>query len=237
MKHDNTTRLCLLGLPRTGSQYIAKMISYNTEALNIIEPFTISDSLPSIDINDNLIFKSPHINFESLEKQIEYVLKCLNDASLDQSLVMRLFLVDHIIPYVPTVIKKLADLKFKFLIIRRENIEHHLLSYLIATHTNIWNTKHSDDKPYSNDKLFAISNLKPAVDLYTQLLVFDKIIGEMNLDCATIRYEHAVNDIEEYLGKRINPSVDIKKQISGDPYNLISNDTEVKQFLEKLLNK
>lgn len=229
-------RYCLLGLPRTGSQYIAKMISNSTGALDIEEPFTISDSLPNICIKDKLIKKTTHINFNDIEAQVKHVLNCLKNANTDQPLLQRLFLVEVIAPYIPNIIEELSKLKFKFLIIKRENIEHHLLSYVIARHTNIWNTNFSNNQPYTKDTSFNITNLNDAEWLYSQRKLFDNLVNQLNVDCAVIRYEHAVSDIQ-HLNIQVNPDIDLKKQISTDPYNLICNAKEAKQFLEKLLNK
>jgi hypothetical protein len=232
----STHRYCLLGLPRTGSQYIAKMISNSANILDIEEPFTISKSLSSITVNNNLIRKNKHIDFDSIETQIKHVIECFKNANIDQPLLMRLFLVDVIAPYIPNLIEELSKLNFKFLIIRRENAEHHLLSYVIARHTNIWNTKYTNNQPYPIGTLFNITNLNDAEWLYSQRMLFDNLLNQLNLECDTIRYEHAVEDIQQ-MNITVNPIIDLKKQISGDPYDLISDAPAAKQFLEKLLNK
>jgi len=228
-------RYCLLGLPRIGSQYIAEMLSTTVGSLDLEEPFTKSKSLPNILIKDNLIKKSSHFNFGNIETQIKYVLNRLKNADIEQPLLMRLFLVELIASYIPDIIEELSKLNFKFLIIRRENIEHHLLSYVIAQHTNIWNTKFSNNQPYPEDTLFNITNLNDAVWLHNQRRVFDTVLTKLNINCEIIRYEHAVTDLEKALGTTINTNISLKKQIPSDPYNLIANPLEVKDFIKKLI--
>jgi hypothetical protein len=63
------------------------------------------------------------------------------------------------------------------------------------------------------------------------------MLNQLNINYSTLRYEHAINDLEQFLGISVTSDVLFKKQIVGDPYKLISNASEVKQFLEKLMNK
>jgi hypothetical protein len=150
---------------------------------------------------------------------------------------MRLFLVESIQPYVDDIIKRLIDLNFKFLVIHRENIEHHLLSFLIALHTNKWHTLENNNQPYSADSSFEILRMNNVIWLYEQRMAFNTMLNQLNINYSTLRYEHAINDLEQFLGISVTSDVLFKKQIVGDPYKLISNASEVKQFLEKLMNK
>jgi hypothetical protein len=232
-----THRYCLLGLPRTGSQYIAELISQTTGATEIGEPFTISTSFPkTVMSKDNMMFgRAAIVNFESLEDKIEYVFKCFNSSSKEQPLVIRLFLLENLAPYIPDIIKRLNNLNFKFLYIQRENTEHHLLSYLIALHTKKWNTGHNGGNSYSEDSKFEIKSFNDAKWLYDQRIFFDNTIKNLNIPCDNIRYEYAVEDLNKSLGMSINTNIKFKKQILGNPYDLISNHIEVKQFLETFL--
>ena len=228
-------RYCLLGLPRTGSQYIAEMLSKTVSSLDLEEPLTVSDNLSTIISKNNLILKVPHIGFNSIEEQIEHTLSCLDNASLNQSLTMRLFLIDRIEPHISDIIDRLIKLNFKFLIIRRENAEHHFLSYLIARKTNIWNSKVNKNQPYHPNTQFEIDNLNDLVWLRDQRKVFDTVLTKLNINCEIIRYEHAVTDLERALGTTINTNISLKKQIPSDPYDLIANPLEVKDFITKLI--
>ena len=103
------------------------------------------------------------------------------------------------------------------------------------TLTNIWNTKFSNNQPYPKDTLFNITNLNDAVWLHNQRRVFDTVLTKLNINCEIIRYEHAVTDLEKALGTTINTNISLKKQIPSDPYNLIANPLEVKDFIKKLI--
>jgi beta-galactosidase GanA len=232
-----THRYCLLGLPRIGSQYIAELISQTTGAVHLGEPFTVSTAYPKTIVSKNnlLIAKGAIINFDSTEHQIEYVFDCFNNSKIDQPLVVRLFLIEMLEPYIPNIIERLNNLNFKFISIQRENVEYHLLSYLIARHTKKWNTDHNNGEPYSKDTKIEIKSYNDAKWLYDRRISFDNTIQNLNITYNTVRYEHAVEDLEQILNIPINTSIKFKKLILGDPYELISNHTEVKQFLETFL--
>jgi hypothetical protein len=230
----STHRYCLLGLPRTGSQYIAGMISQTIGSIDLAEPFTEKTLIKLIGISENKRIIPVNIQFDSYEERIKYVFERLTEARLDQSLVMRLFLVDSMEPYIADIVKRLTDLNFKFIVIQRENVEHHLLSFLIALHTNKWNTL-DNNQPHPIDSSFEIVRTGNAEWLYKQRGIFNTMLSQLNIKYDTIRYEHAIDDLEKYLGIPVKFNPRYQKQITGDPYNLISNAPKVKQFLEKLL--
>ena len=224
-------RYCLLGLPRTGSQYIANLLVNTVGTVDMSEPFTENTVCKlGIDIDNE-------VTFNSIEERIEYVFNQLNKIDSNKALVMRLFLVDSIQPYVDDIIKRLVDLNFKFLVIHRENLEHHLLSFLIAVNTNIWHTLDNNNEPYSADFSFEIVRMNNVIWLYDQRLAFNTMLNQLNINYSTIRYEYAIDDLEQFLGILVTSNDLYKKQIVGDPYKLIANASEVKQFLEKLMNK
>jgi hypothetical protein len=198
------------------------------DCTELAEPFTV-DHPYSIVEHDNQIAIANSIKFNSYEEQIEYVINTLKSGSLDQSIVMKLFLTEDTIPFLGKILSELRMLNFKFAVIKRENIEHQLLSWLIAKANSKWcsldgsHTKH-------------IVDLGNVPWLYQQILMFDRVVKDHNIDAKTIRYEHAVLDLTYLLRTRIKTRILLRKQITGDPYDLIENSSEVKTYLNKLLN-
>jgi hypothetical protein len=222
-------RICLLGLPRCGSQYIAFLIAKSIkDCTELAEPFT-KDHLYSIEENNKKVTILKNIKFSSHEEQIEHVIKTLKLGSLDQSIVMKLFLTESIIPFLKKILSELAMLNFKFVIIKRENIEHQILSWLIAKANDKWC---SFDGPHIKVSV----NLGDVPWLYEQISMFDKVIKDHNVDAKIIKYERAVLDLTLLLRTRIQYNILLTKQVTGNPYNLIENVNETRTYLKKLLN-
>lgn len=226
-----SNRFCILGLPRSGSQYISNLISNNIDCMeNLGEPFTESH-VNIIENKNNLIYEiCSSNNHLTYNKQIEYVLDTLKSGYLTQSLIMKIFLTESIYPFLPIIISEIQKLNFNFLVIKRENIEYHLISWLVAVESNKW---WSIDTTHTTP--IRITDLNKAKYLYDAILLFDILIQKHDLSAFTIRYEHAVEDISKYLHKSIVTEVDLKKQLPNNPYDMIENADEVKEYLNNLL--
>lgn len=225
-------RICLIGLPRCGSQYISSMLGKSVLGMrNLIEPFTRDHNYSIVEKN-NLIQKTQYFNkFNSYEDQINYVIATLKKGKITQPLVLKIFLTSNIFPFLEEIITQLKNLDFKFLIIKRENIEYQLLSWLIAKESNKWST---DDGEHTNP--LTITDLSGADWLYSYILKFDKLIKQYNIDAETIRYEYALEDLFKYLQISIQTNIPLKKQITGNPYEMIENASEVRTYIKELLH-
>jgi hypothetical protein len=228
-------KICLIGLPRCGSQYISALIAKSFEGMtNLVEPYTNKHVANIINVDNWIDVCRMPDNFESYQKRIEYVSNTLKSGTPDQSMVMKLFLTDDTYLYVNEIIDTLKMLNFKFVVVKRENVEHHILSHIIAMKTNKWNSV--DDGVHNHLDKFKITNLTDIDWLYRQIANFDNVVNGLNVNYATVRYEHALDDLTSVLKKQINTDIDIEKQIVGDPWDMIENADEIKEIIQKVIN-
>lgn len=230
-------RICLIGLPRSGSQYISRMIATSYIKMSeLSEPFTHNQRYSVANYSGKIRICPCEVNnsYGSYSDSIDHVSKVLASGDINQSVVLRLLLYSEVYPYLDDIILTLKKLNFTFIVINRENIEHQLLSYAIACASDKWNT----DQGLHNDDTFDISDneVEMMKILYRNIINFNSVVQNLNLDCKTIRYEHAVNDLTSILNKPINTHISISKQVVGDPYNMIRNAAEVKQIIKKIIN-
>jgi len=234
-----TTRICLIGLPRSGSQYVSELIarSIGSGMKNLAEPFTVGHPY-CIEQYDNRLLRaipSDFTKYDSHEVQIDYVLNLLKTGNQDQSLVIKLFLTEDNIPFTTKILNELHALNFKFLIIKRENIENHLVSYVFGLSTNKWNSLHGthDNPIHIPTKLFPNMSW-----LYNRIINFDKLIMEYKLDTTfTVRYERAVYDLTRYFLIPIITNIRLEKQLPDNPYEMIENAKEVQDYINILISK
>ena len=234
--HKYCMRICLLGLPRSGSQYIAELICrcHRDSVTDCQEPFTESLELEAIENKNGNIVRTKNKNFASLDDQCTHMINVINSTNSTQNLLLRLFLLDNIEPFLPTIITELKKNNFQFLAIKRENIENQLLSYGIAQTTQQWNTFNST--PYNNGQKYTIKNLGSMQWLYDQIKKYESRLALLECDYEIIRYEHAPADLLKILEIPIYRRSRLQKQIIGDPYDIIENSDEVKDFLKKIVN-
>ena len=118
---------------------------------------------------------------------------------------------------------------------KRLNVENQLLSFAIACATNQWNT--INNMPYTTGKKYTINPLRDIPWLNTQLIKYEDRLNSLNIEYSTIRYEYIISDLVEILQiPIISNTVRFKKQIVGDPYDIIENANEVREFIKRLLN-
>jgi len=191
-------RICLLGLPRCGSQYISSLIISNTDykIKNLSEPFTPRHEASLNDIGFTIT------DFNSYEEQVSLVIDRIKSFNSGQSLVMKLFLhstiplINHI-----RIIEALRELNFKFVIIKRKNTVDQLLSLGIGLKVNKFSNFGSYDNSIVEIDDYILSIMKTLQD---DLEKFDGLINELNLsDSPTLYYETINQDLSAFLGKNI----------------------------------
>ena len=235
----NTHRYCLLGLPRTGSQYIANLISnvYQGKMIDLVEPFTFSDFLPSIDISNGKIVTCRNKKFNSAFDQFGHVIETINKGSVYQPVILRLFITDG--PYgvdlfLPIIINELKKNNFQFLSIKRKNIEQHLLSYAIAITTDKWNTIY--DGIHTVGQKYKVTCINDMAQLYRLITSYDNKIKLLDIQYNEINYETATADLNLFKVPINETAIKLKKQIVNDPYDMIENADEIREYIKKLLN-
>lgn len=230
-------RICLIGLPRSGSQHIVELIQRSCQGklLDCSEPFTFGNSLPSLECSDGLIVKTGSKHFVSVDEHCNHVLDVFNKATTEQDVILRLFLTGNLEPLLPKIVATLKKQQFQFFSLKRENIEDQLLSFAIAKETDQWNTVVNNS--YANTQPITIKNLQHLKWLYDQIIKYDNRLSSLDVEYQLIRYEHAIADLTTALAQLVSSNgVRLKKQITGDPYNMIANATEIKEFIKTLIN-
>jgi hypothetical protein len=201
---------------------------------NLVEPYTKRHIANIVNIDNWVRVKRMPDDFATHQKRIDYVSKTLKSGRTDQSMVMKLFLTDDMYPFLKEIIDTLKMLNFKFIVVKRENLEHHLLSHCVAMVSNKWSSL--DSGVHNQLDKFKITDLADIDWLYRQISNFDNIVDSLDIEYAVVRYEHAVNDLTQALTIPINTKVIIQKQIVGDPWDLIENSDEIKEIIQKVIN-
>lgn len=228
-------RICLIGLPRCGSQYISALIANTFDGMsNLVEPYTNKHQANIINVGNRVVVRRMPDNFESHKERINYVSNTLKSGNPEQSMVMKLFLTDDTYLYLDEIIDTLKMLNFKFVVIKRENVEHHILSHAIAMKTNKWTSV--DDGIHNQLAKFKITDLCDIDWLYRQIANFDAVVNDLDIEYSTVRYEHALSDLTVVLKRELNTNIDIEKQIVGDPWDMIENADEIREIIQKVIN-
>ena len=66
--------------------------------------------------------------------------------------------------------------------------------------------------------------------------LFDNVVKNLNIIYETVRYEHAVSDLTLLLHRRLNTNIKIKKQIIGNPWDMIENSDELREIIQKVID-
>lgn len=236
-----TTRICILGLPRSGSHYVVELLcrSYFNQGIivtDLKEPFNIDDPI-TIEVTNHLIhaeYKSGATHgkkqFESVATLINNRIDQINKSSTDQNVILRLFPFDYLESHINNIVNCLQKNNFKFIVLTRQNIEQQLLSYGRAVATNSW-----VGEPNSTIIEFTEKSFSYMKWLYNRILKFSSIINDLGIECTSIKYENCINDIEQHFKIRVVKEVKIKKQSIDEPYDLISNSDQVRVFIKNLV--
>ena len=229
-------RTCIICLPRTGSQLCEILSGEKHSSLQLGEYFENWNRSEYIADNDNNIklknYASISSNFKLVEN-FEQRLHLLKHTNINQSLTLRIFLMDH---YDKTTLSNiiigLKNIGFEFLTLTRD-VKEQLLSYMIARTCvqNVFGINSEINEPvYIN----LIKLNKVLTHIYDSHLRWEKNLSLVlhNIEYKKVKYESIYSDMEniyntkfKYLGK---------KSIKNDPFDLILNKEEVMGFL---LNK
>ena len=215
-------RLCLLGLPRCGSQYISSLINLNAAASmkNLCEPFT-PNHLPSL--ND---VGSTITHFDNYEDQVSEVINLMQAIDSDQSLILKLFLHSWLpIEQHRRIVQALTDMGFKFLIIKRKNITEQILSLGIGLKLN----KFTNFGEYDNSIVDLDNKIISDMEvLKNDIANFDFVVKQLQLDqTPVIHYETVHKDLIMLLKKPISLNTRYKKMSVLPSFERISNIHEV----------
>jgi len=227
-------RICLIGLPRCGSQHLAEIIKRSYPNMtDCLEPFTDSDFLKDIDLRETQIILSKNKKYKSVRQRVETVCDIIDRSNPNQNLVLRLFLLDNIDSLLPQIVYFLKKNNFKFLVLKRDSTEQ-LLSWAIARTTDKYNTI---TKGYNNGQKFKVTDFHNIQWLFNQQKEFDRRLSALDIEYKTIHYATLYQDLEQLLNIQVNQNIlTFKKQVVGNHYDYIENAEQVKEIIENITN-
>lgn len=219
-------KILLIGLPRCGSQYISEIITTNFRYLNLLEPFTPGHDY-SIQWDNEKVFICPKKNFANFDDQCIYTFSVLNRVSEKSRVILKYFPHVNDEKYTNKIIvDKLISNGFVPIIVKRDNLEHHLISWLMAVNTNKW---FNTDINFKREKI--------EIKKFDTLDWFALIYKEFNtlLSCwPIIRYETAQKDICEIFSVTgLKKQYKFIKMSPNNPYDDIINSDETKKIVDK----
>ena len=229
-------RTCIICLPRSGSQLCETLSGEIKSSFKLGEYFENWNRSEYVTDDDNNIrlknFASIPSNFKLFEG-FEERLNLLKNTNINQSLTLRIFLMDQYDKNtLSKIIIELKNIGFEFITLTR-NIEEQLLSYMIArTYVkDVFGINSKINEPV-HINLNRLS--KVLTHIHDSHLLWESNLSIIlnNIEYQKVRYESIYSDMEniynttfKYLGE---------KSIKTDPFNLIINKEEVMGFL---LNK
>lgn len=226
-------KILLIGLPRCGSQYISQMLGVNFRYHNLVEPFTENHDVSINFLNDRVTTcESPR--FLDFKTQIKYTFSILEKLKQEERVVIKYFPHSHDdgIETNIDILNKLLELNFKPIILKRENIEEHIISFLLAKNTGVW---YSKDVNFNRDKV-EITNFTELPWFEQTYESYFKMIRMFGQDTSIIRYENAEEDIKRiFCVDKLNLSRSVKLN-SRDPYERIVNTEQVRDIVSKSVN-
>jgi hypothetical protein len=229
-------RTCILCLPRSGSQLCEILSGEKHSSLQLGEYFENWNRSEYIADDDNNIKFKNYASISSdfkLFEHIEQRLNLLKHTNINQSLTLRIFLMDQYDKdTLSNTIIELKNIGFEFITLKRD-IKEQLLSYMIArTYVkNVFGINSEINQPVYID---LIKLNKVLTHIYASHLLWEKNLSAVlhNIEYKTVRYESIHSDMEQiyntkfkYLGE---------KSIKSDPFDLIINREEVMGFLMNL---
>ena len=220
------TRICVLGLPRSGSQYIAEILCNRDSSItNGFEPFTEFHPFKLVSNNDNKL-ESVKTDTIPVEQRIHSALSAIQLSDHTQNIVIRVFPYDYVKPFFKEILDVLSSCGFTFVTIHRRDLEKHLLSFGTALATNVWSVH---DKNYQQP-LINITHFDNLKWLYENSLCLNTLVESYGVTSEIIYYE-------DWVVANSHRELGLYKQSPEDPYSKILNSTEVKQYIEKLFNE
>ena len=231
----NGHRTCIICLPRTGSQLCEKLSGERHSSLQLGEYFENWNRSEYVIEEDNIRFKnyaSISSNFKLFEN-FEQRLDLLKNTNINQSLTLRIFLMDQYDKdALSNIIIELKNIGFEFITLKRD-IKEQLLSYMISrTYVkNVFGINSEINQPVYID----IAKLNKALThIYDSHLLWEKNLSVVlhNIEYQTVRYESIHSDMENIYNTKFKYQGE--KSIKGDPFDLIINKEEVMSFLTNL---
>ena len=229
----NGHRTCIICLPRSGSQLCEILSGEIKTSFKLGEYFENWNRSEYVADNENNIrlknFASISSNFKLFEN-FEQRLNLLKNTNINQSLTLRIFLMDQYDrDTLSNIILELKNINFEFITLTR-NIKEQLLSYMIArTYVkDVFGINSEIDEPvYIN----IIKLNKVLTHIYDSHLLWEKNLSAVlhNIEYQKVRYESIYSDMENIYNTTFNYQG--KKSIKADPFDLIINKEEVMGFL------
>ncbi len=226
-------RICIIALPRTGSQHLAEIFRQAYKNMtDCYEPFTHSEFLYDLELKNNKIIIVKNKKYVDIQDRITSVCNIIDRSDQTQNLVLRLFLLDYLEQYYTQIFSCLKRNQFVFYVLRRDNTEQ-LLSWAIAVASAKWNT----NRGYHANNKYLINDFSSMTWLYKQINEFDKRLGTINCGYNEIHYETIYQDVYKNLAFEPNlKNLIFKKQIINDHYDYIINADEVREVIENIKN-
>jgi hypothetical protein len=232
----NGHRTCIICLPRTGSQLCEKLSGEIKSSYQLGEYFENWNRSEYITDNDNNIqlknYASISSNFKLFEG-FEERLNLLRNTNINQSLTLRIFLMDQYDKNIlAKIIIELKNIGFEFITLKR-NIKEQLLSYMIAR-TYIKNVFGINSKINESVYIDFTKLTKVLTHIYDSHILWEKNLSVVlhNIEYQTVRYESIYSNMENIYNTKFKYQGE--KSIKGDPFDLIINKEEVMSFLTNL---
>jgi hypothetical protein len=232
-------RICILGTPRSGSQYLANVMEKSFRAIgidmcNLSEPFTFNktraDMFPALSPSRQVFNKFGSTpTFNAYTHQSNYILSILSIADPTQSLILKYFMDDR--GDINSIMSRLQDCGFEIILLKRNNIEHHLISWGAGCLTNAWDTTSPNYVP--NLKMYFTKEILEQIQIFynTFILKFNAI----DITAPIVHYETLADDVERLFNITVDTNIKLSKQLNADPYTQITNADEVKEFIRDLI--
>jgi hypothetical protein len=234
----NNNKILLIGIPRCGSQYISQLISRNFKYINLHEPFTPEHDF-SIKFVNNKIHLSQASKIYNYAFQLKYVFSILERVQPEDRFVIKYFPfpysdlqnVENVLNI--EIVNKIINLGFTPIILKRQNIEKHLLSYLMARQTGIWYSQNINFK-HSKVELSNFSEISLLIKFYEE---YYKLVSALDKNISVIEYDTIEQDIKRiFHTDTIFPGTSVKLN-SNDPYDDITNTDQVRDMMSKYVDE
>ena len=236
-----TRRICVIGTPRSGSQYVLrvlqKSISQHTgnAVFDMLEPFTKdAQYIPLLNKDKSKIINHKITSDIEYAERVTRVLDTIQNCNPETDIVIKIFPYEYIHEYLPKILTILQNQGFMFIKLKRDDIEAQLLSWVIAKETNVWSVTHID--VLLNQDPVGFKSANGLVYVYNFIKSFDSICNKFGISGPTIHYETAVSDLYKVLQIPISTNIDLIKQGTTNPYKFIINKEELRKLIKELLD-
>ncbi len=238
-KGKSMTKICILGTPRSGSQYLANVMEKSFRALgidmcNLSEPFTFNkskeDMFPALSPSRQVFNKFGSTpTFNTYSEQSNYILSILSFADPTQAVILKYFMDDR--GDFNSIISRLQDYGFEIILLKRANVEHHLISWGAGCLTNAWDTTSPNYVP--NLKMHFSKGILEQIQIFYN--TFISKFNSIDIDAPIVYYETLAEDVNRLFNIPVDTDIKLSKQLNADPYTQIINADEVREFIKDLI--